>query len=448
MFRVTSVAFACALAAALCTLAPALGRSGFIGTPSKSFFGHPKTFARPGKFFFGHKGFPFPPPSSAPGTPPPPPAMTNVRTFGAKGDGITDDTAAIQSAAQDAFTNNRTLYFPTGTYVHTDTVTFTSIAVTGDGSASVLKATDQLNSAVVLTGLTPSLQNMTISTAALTPGNFASLATAATLLVQNCAQFKVSNCTFLEGGGRAGIYVTSTIGGNISACAFDGAGLPHDTGVFLFGAGYINLIQNLFQNEDIGIALHPVAPGKPCVRIFIASNTIGNVSYPVRSFGIYDEKSDFISVQGNVIQMANSDDNTEAIQALNETNMSILSNNIWGGSIGIATQLNVGPSVISQNTISNSGLMGVQVVTINTNAGLTISNNTFGECGLKPPIGAVDSVFSVFGLPLNNPSSVAITNNVYAGHINHLTYFIQSRVSLPNIAGNTQTQTTLPNSLP
>lgn len=43
---------------------------------------------------------------------------TNVKTLGVKGDGTTDDTAAIQSA----ITSHRVLYFPSGHYVVTDTL--------------------------------------------------------------------------------------------------------------------------------------------------------------------------------------------------------------------------------------------------------------------------------------------------------------------------------------
>lgn len=450
MFRVMSLAFACAFASGIFALTPASAGSGFIGTPQKVFFGRSKSFVRPGKFFFGRKGFPVLPPPSTPGTPPPPapPNLTNVRAFGAKGDGITDDTVAITNAAQDAFANHRTLYFPAGTYVHGALVTFSSIAVTGDGPATVLKATHQTNSAVVLTGLTPSVQNITISTTALPPGIYASIPSAATLLVQNCAQFSVSNCTFVEGPGRAGLHVTSTIGGTISSSVFNGAGAARDTGIFIFDAGYLNVVQNLFQNQDVGIFIRAAEPRKPCVRLFIAGNTIGNITYPTRSFGIDDERSDFITIQGNVIQMANNEENTAGLQVGGETNLSVVSNTIYGGYVGISNTLNVGPSVISQNTIVNSGLAGLRIITLNTNTGLTASSNTFGECGLQPAVGLTNSVILVFGPELNNPNSVAVTNNVYTGHTNHLKYFIQSRVSLPNVTGNRQTQTMLPNSIP
>lgn len=53
---------------------------------------------------------------------PPVPAQAtwaNMRTLGAKGDGITDDTAAIKKAIAE----HRTLYFPSGHYIVTDTIT-------------------------------------------------------------------------------------------------------------------------------------------------------------------------------------------------------------------------------------------------------------------------------------------------------------------------------------
>ncbi|MGC9502624.1 PA14 domain-containing protein [Baaleninema sp.] len=46
--------------------------------------------------------------------------IANVRDYGAKGDGVTDDTAAILAAMAD----NRTVYFPDGTYIVRDTLTW------------------------------------------------------------------------------------------------------------------------------------------------------------------------------------------------------------------------------------------------------------------------------------------------------------------------------------
>jgi hypothetical protein len=53
--------------------------------------------------------------------------MINVRSYGAKGDGATDDTAAIQRAISEnieatSLTSKRILYFPNGTYMISDTL--------------------------------------------------------------------------------------------------------------------------------------------------------------------------------------------------------------------------------------------------------------------------------------------------------------------------------------
>jgi len=49
----------------------------------------------------------------------------SVKNFGAKGDGVTDDTAAIQAAVNSAILNSSGLYFPAGTYVLTSQINLT-----------------------------------------------------------------------------------------------------------------------------------------------------------------------------------------------------------------------------------------------------------------------------------------------------------------------------------
>jgi len=48
--------------------------------------------------------------------------LLNVREYGAKGDGTTDDTAAIRQAVQENLTDHRTLLFPAGTYLISETI--------------------------------------------------------------------------------------------------------------------------------------------------------------------------------------------------------------------------------------------------------------------------------------------------------------------------------------
>lgn len=48
--------------------------------------------------------------------------IINVKDYGATGDGVTDDTAAVKSALADATTSNL-VYFPAGSYIITNGIT-------------------------------------------------------------------------------------------------------------------------------------------------------------------------------------------------------------------------------------------------------------------------------------------------------------------------------------
>jgi Pectate lyase superfamily protein len=63
--------------------------------------------------------------------------MFNVREFGAKGDGVTDDTSAIHTAIA-AMVTGDTLYFPSGVYVISDTLTLGNGTATTESTINAL----------------------------------------------------------------------------------------------------------------------------------------------------------------------------------------------------------------------------------------------------------------------------------------------------------------------
>ena len=79
--------------------------------------------------------------------------VINVLDYDAVGDGVTDDTDAIQSALDDAEKKGLPLYFPTGTYLVSSTITThtrdtdadkqtDNLAIYGDGFGTVIKTTE------------------------------------------------------------------------------------------------------------------------------------------------------------------------------------------------------------------------------------------------------------------------------------------------------------------
>jgi hypothetical protein len=65
--------------------------------------------------------------------------VVNVKDFGAKGDGVTDDTAAIQAAINSVGSAGATIFFPTGTYLISSAITVLKdqILFTGSQAHSV-----------------------------------------------------------------------------------------------------------------------------------------------------------------------------------------------------------------------------------------------------------------------------------------------------------------------
>lgn len=55
----------------------------------------------------------------------------NVKNFGARGDGVADDTIAIQNAINYATTNGRCIYLPSGTYLITSTIDIKGCTIIG-----------------------------------------------------------------------------------------------------------------------------------------------------------------------------------------------------------------------------------------------------------------------------------------------------------------------------
>lgn len=85
--------------------------------------------------------------------------VVNVKAFGAKGDGTTDDTTDIQNAIDSIKTTGGTVSFPPGVYVVTGVKLYSKIHLVGSGTEStVLKLKNGTNKDVVFSASTYSLE--------------------------------------------------------------------------------------------------------------------------------------------------------------------------------------------------------------------------------------------------------------------------------------------------
>lgn len=129
--------------------------------------------------------------------------VSNVKDFGAIGDGTTDDTTAVQAAVDWTSGANRgTIYFPPGTYKVTAPITFNyagalSICFRGEGAVSSI--------------------NGTVNTGYILDRHLGSPSNQATVVIE---KLSISNNSGTAGTG--GIRLGSTISGIIRDCAVGG----------------------------------------------------------------------------------------------------------------------------------------------------------------------------------------------------------------------------------
>jgi hypothetical protein len=208
-------------------------------------------------------------------------AMINVRDYGAKGDGTTNDTAAIQAAITAATANGQsTLYIPTGTYIVKSQLNVSQCSVMGDGVyASIIKAGSGFTGTNLM--YVGSLaQNLVYQDFQL-DGNTGTASVKGILIegnVLHCrfSTIKISNCTdvamYIKNGDSGttrpsvntfidlriidnashGLYITEGRGNTFLNCNFEQLG---GIGVYVVGNAIDNPSEFLFQGCWIEVAV-------------------------------------------------------------------------------------------------------------------------------------------------------------------------------------------------
>jgi len=215
-------------------------------------------------------------------TPRPTVDFLHLKAFGAKGDGVTDDLAAINEALSRARAENKRLYIPAGTYLHSAPFSIESQEVFGVGRRSIFLAGDPLNSVIYLRGTNPVLRSVShvINTGSLTRQ---STGPQASIAAWECDGLLIDNVTIL-GGTSIGILSyggkgTASAPAMITNCRVSNT--LADTIHLTHGSEWIVVENCLCRNGgDDGIAVVSYA-GDPSItrNIVIRNNDVGYTTW-------------------------------------------------------------------------------------------------------------------------------------------------------------------------
>lgn len=136
--------------------------------------------------------------------------LHNPIVFQASGGG--DQQQALQDAINQAAGSNRPLFIPGGTYYHSGVLTLSGAQVWGSGASTVLIATNENNSAILLTGERPSISMMTTQAAGTSRSNEPN---AANILIQHASRALVSHLV-IKGAASNGVRGDDSYRGQIS----------------------------------------------------------------------------------------------------------------------------------------------------------------------------------------------------------------------------------------
>lgn len=143
----------------------------------------------------------------------------NVRSYGATGDGTTDDRAAIVAAIAAVATEGGTVYFPPGDYYTSSAITVsadTGITLLGAGYASSVKSnTASEGCKFAITGDNVTIRNLRLNGGYVSGGQAGDFGL---VNITDCANTKIDGCTIVNSGHLGirirGLAVDVTIQGN------------------------------------------------------------------------------------------------------------------------------------------------------------------------------------------------------------------------------------------
>jgi hypothetical protein len=247
--------------------------------------------------------------------------FVNVKDYGATGDGVTNDTAAIQAAAN----TNKPLYFPSGTYKIDGTVTCNS-SLFSHGQAAILingGATD--TAAFSYT----SINNFEIA------GLFFRVEAATSrypIFLTGCSKFKIINNI------QAGVGVSGTTKARFVRVVSGSQGIIHGNNISLAGIDWGAIV--LVDTQDVLIGNnHFIGASATHTAVFLTGTTTTRISIFNNDFIVLSPLNIPLAAAGILVSFRNNDVSNAASSSIAAAlgDGSLISGNIVGSGYNVSS---------------------------------------------------------------------------------------------------------------